>query len=47
MDSLVIGAGGFVGKYLLQQLLEEGYDPGATKINQENRINLMLANSRR
>lgn len=32
MDALVIGAGGFVGKYLLRQLLEEGADPGATKL---------------
>lgn len=36
MDALVIGAGGFVGKYLLQQLLEEGYDPGATKLPHEH-----------
>lgn len=35
MDVLVIGAGGFVGKYLLRQLLEEGRDPGATKLPKE------------
>ncbi len=35
MDSLVIGAGGFVGGYLLRQLLEEGRDPGATKLPHE------------
>lgn len=35
MDALVIGAGGFVGKYLLRQLLEEGCDPGATKLPRE------------
>lgn len=32
MDALVIGAGGFVGKYLLRQLLEEGCSPGATRL---------------
>ena len=36
MDTLVIGAGGFVGKYLLRQLLEEGRDPGATKLPREH-----------
>ena len=36
MDSLVIGAGGFVGKYLLQQLLDEGQDAGATKLRHEH-----------
>lgn len=35
MDALVIGAGGFVGKYLLRQLLEEGQDAGATKLPHE------------
>ena len=35
MDALVIGAGGFVGKYLLRQLLEEGTDAGATKLPRE------------
>ena len=35
MDALVIGAGGFVGSYLLRQLLEEGYAPGATKLPHE------------
>lgn len=35
MDALVIGAGGFVGKYLLRQLLEEGQDAGATKLPRE------------
>jgi nucleoside-diphosphate-sugar epimerase len=36
MDALVIGAGGFVGAYLLRQLLEEGYAPGATKLPHEH-----------
>jgi GDP-4-dehydro-6-deoxy-D-mannose reductase len=36
MDALVIGAGGFVGAYLLRQLLEEGHDPGATKLPHEH-----------
>ncbi len=35
MDALVIGAGGFVGKYLLRQLLTEGKQPGATKLPKE------------
>lgn len=35
MDALVIGAGGFVGRYLLQQLLEDGKTPGATKLPRE------------
>lgn len=35
MDSLVIGAGGFVGKYLLRHLLSEGRGCGATKLPHE------------
>ena len=35
MDTLVIGAGGFVGSYLLRQLLAEGKLPGATKLPHE------------
>lgn len=35
MDALVIGAGGFVGNYLLRQLLAEGKDTGATKLPKE------------
>lgn len=35
MDALVIGAGGFVGGYLLRQLLDEGKMPGATKLKHE------------
>ena len=35
MNALVIGAGGFVGTYLLRQLLEEGYAPAATKLPHE------------
>lgn len=35
MDVLVIGAGGFVGGYLLRQLLAEGKAPGATKLPHE------------
>ena len=36
IDSLVIGAGGFVGSYLLRQLMEEGHRPGATKLPHES-----------
>ena len=45
-----------VGKGMIRRLKEDfpesnivavDYDPGATKINQENRIKLMLANARR
>ena len=36
IDSLVIGAGGFVGSYLLRQLMEEGHWPGATKLPHES-----------
>lgn len=36
MDALVIGAGGFVGGYLLRQLLAEGKNPGATKLKHES-----------
>ena len=36
MDALVIGAGGFVGKYLLQQLIADGRMPGATKLPRES-----------
>ena len=35
MDALVIGAGGFVGGYLLRQLIGEGIVPGATKLPHE------------
>jgi predicted nucleotide-binding protein (sugar kinase/HSP70/actin superfamily) len=44
-----------VGKGMIRKLKDEyphsnivaiDYDPGATKINQENRIKLMLANAR-
>jgi GDP-4-dehydro-6-deoxy-D-mannose reductase len=35
LDTLVIGAGGFVGSYLLRQLLAEGKLPGATKLPHE------------
>lgn len=35
MDALVIGAGGFVGGYLLRQLLTEGKQPGATRLPHE------------
>ncbi len=36
IDALVIGAGGFVGSYLLRQLLTEGKQPAATKLPQEH-----------
>ena len=32
--------------YPLSNVVAIDYDPGATKINQENRIKLMLANAR-
>jgi len=45
-----------VGKGMIRRLKDDfpnsnivaiDYDPGATRINQENRIKLMLANARR
>ncbi|MDE5564313.1 MAG: GDP-mannose 4,6-dehydratase [Oscillospiraceae bacterium] len=39
MDAMVIGAGGFVGGYLLRQLMTEGKMPGATKLPRE-RVNI-------
>ena len=36
MDSLVIGAGGFVGKYLLRELQKTGGELGATKLPGES-----------
>ena len=39
MDAMVIGAGGFVGGYLLRQLMTEGKMPSATKLPRE-RVNI-------
>ncbi len=36
MDALVIGAGGFVGSYLLQELMSNGKSVGATKLPHES-----------
>lgn len=36
MDALVTGAGGFVGKYLVQELLRNGLHVGATKLPAEH-----------
>ncbi len=36
MDALVIGAGGFVGSYLLRELQERGKEVGATKLPSES-----------
>lgn len=36
MDSLIIGAGGFVGSYLIQELMSVGRSVGATKLPHES-----------
>jgi len=36
LDSLIIGAGGFVGNYLIQELVTNGYHVGATKLPREH-----------